>query len=257
MASDLRTSLDLAIEEIACGDDPDFRRLLLEDGVYLNGRLASYFGADLPPDVPFRKWPLDPEARAGVLTHPYLMASFAYTAESSPIHRGVFLTRSLLGRNLKPPPEAVAPLSPDLHASLSTRERVNLQTSPASCMTCHGTINPLGFGLENFDASGRFRATERGKPIDATGQYEPPSGSPVAYRGARELAQVLADSEEVHAAFVRHLFHHMVKQPINAFGPEVHAEIARRFVAQNFALRGLIVEIATRAAFPPAVATQP
>ena len=63
-----------------------------------------------------------------MLTHPYLMAGFAYTATSSPIHRGVFVARSVLGRSLRPPPVAVAPLPPDLQPELTTRERVALQT---------------------------------------------------------------------------------------------------------------------------------
>ncbi len=69
--------------------------------------------------------------RAGVLTHPYLMATFAYTATSSPIHRGVFLSRSVLGRTLQPPPEAFTPLPPDLHPRLTTRERVELANAAA------------------------------------------------------------------------------------------------------------------------------
>ena len=67
-----------------------------------------------------------------MLTHPYLMASFAYTATSSPIHRGVFLARSVLGRSLRPPPEAVHAAAADLHPDLTTRERVALQTKPAA-----------------------------------------------------------------------------------------------------------------------------
>ena len=89
------------------------------------------------------------------------MASFAYTATSSPIHRGVFLARSVLGRSLRPPPEAVAPLPPDLHADLTTRERVTLQTKPEACQSCHGMINPLGFTLEHFDAVGRYPRARR------------------------------------------------------------------------------------------------
>ena len=100
------------------------------------------------------------------------MAAFAYTATSSPIHRGVFLSRGVLGRTLPAPPAAVAPLAPDLHAGLTTRERVALQTSPKSCQMCHAMINSLGYTLENFDAVGRFRKDEKGKPIDATGTYQ-------------------------------------------------------------------------------------
>ena len=161
IASDLRTSLDLFLDDVVWSDSSDFRRLLLADEIYLNGRLAQFYGAKLPADAPFQKVKLDEKERAGLLTHPYLMAAFAYTATSSPIHRGVFLSRGVLGRSLRPPPEAVAPLAPDLHAGLTTRERVSLQTSPKSCQMCHGMINPLGFTLEHFDAVGRFRKERR------------------------------------------------------------------------------------------------
>ncbi len=158
-------------------------------------------------DAPFQKVYLDPRERAGVLTHPYLMASFAYTASSSPIHRGVFIARSVLGRVLRPPPEAVAPLAPDLHPDLTTRQRVTLQTKAESCQSCHGMINPLGFTLEHFDAVGRYRKDEKGRPIDATGSYETRTGEIVKFDGVRELAAFLAGSEETHTAIVQQLFH--------------------------------------------------
>src|SRR5262249_49660789 len=156
-----------------------------------------------------------------------LLATFAYTATSSPIHRGVFLARSVLGRSLRPPPEAAAPLPAELHPNLTTRERIMLQTRPTACTTCHAMINPLGFPLENFDAVGRFRAEEHGKAIDATGLYQTRTGDTVKFNGARELAQFLAASEETHDAFVEQLFHHLVKQPIRAYGPETLADLSR------------------------------
>ena len=91
---------------MARSERSDFRELLLSDTVYLNGRLAKIYGVKLPPDAPFQPVRLDPKERAGVVTHPYLMASFAYLESSSPIHRGVLIARGLLGRTLQPPPEA-------------------------------------------------------------------------------------------------------------------------------------------------------
>jgi hypothetical protein len=225
--------------------------LLLADRVYLNGRLSTFYGLDLPSDAPFTKVALDDGKRAGVLTHPYLLANFAYTSTSSPIHRGVFIARSVLGRSLRPPPEAVSPLAPDLHASLTTRERVTLQTSPNACVTCHGMINPLGFGLENYDAVGRFRLEEKGKPVDVSGQYEPPSGEIHKYRGARELAQLLVASDEPREAFVQQLFHHMVQQPIRAFGPGQLAELKKSFADHHENIRELLVEIVTASTTSP------
>ncbi len=261
-ASDLRASLEIFLKQVLWDGPGDFRELFLADSVPLNGRLAKLYGVEMMPDAPFMNVPLEPKDRAGVLTHPYLLSTFAYTATSSPIHRGVFLSRSVLGRSLRPPPEAVAPLAPDLHAGLTTRERVALQTSPSACVTCHGMINPLGFGLEHFDAVGRYRSEEKGKPIDASGSYETPGGEVLPYHGARELASLLTDSEEVHKAFVEQLFHHMVKQPIRAYGPRASAEIRRKFVEDGFRVRDLMVEIVATAALakpkpPPSRAALP
>jgi hypothetical protein len=243
VVADLRTSLDLFLDDVVWSERSDFRQLLLADTLYLNGRLAPLYGANLPPDAPFQKVSLDPGARAGLLTHPYLMACFAYTGTSSPIHRGVFLARNVLGRVLQPPPAAFSPLAPELHPDLTTRERVVLQTGEQSCLACHGTINPLGFTLEHFDAIGRYRDRENGRPIDATGTYQTYTGDAVTFSGARDLATFLAGSEEVHDALVEHLFHYLVKQPIRACGPSALADLRRSFTGHDCSMRHLMVEI--------------
>jgi hypothetical protein len=248
LVADLRVSLDLFLDDVVWGERDDFRDLFLSSDLYLSGRLAAYYGFDLPADAPFEKVAAGPSRSAGVLSHPYVMASLAYTDVSSPIHRGVFLMRSLLGRPLRPPPEAFAPLAPDLHPGLTTRERVALQTNPEACQTCHARINPLGFALEHFDAAGRLRDEEKGKPIDASGHYDLSSGGRKAFRGARELAEFLAASEEAHGAFVTHLFHDVVKQPVAAYGPGTLARLRDSFAAGGFHVRRLLVEIAATAA---------
>ncbi len=255
-ASDLRTSLDLLLDGVIWQGDGDFRRLLLADRVPMNGRLAALYGAVLPADAPFQEVALEPEHRAGVLSHPYLAATFAYTSTSSPIHRGVFLARSVLGRSLKPPPEAVAPLAPDLHPDLTTRQRVAEQTSPQACQTCHGMINPLGFALEHFDAVGRYRQEEGKRPIDATGLYVARSGEKVRFDGARELAEFLAQSEETHEAFVRQLFHYLVKQPITAYGPDRVEKLREAFAAENYNVRKLLVAIVAQSALAEPVSRE-
>ncbi|WP_425618953.1 DUF1592 domain-containing protein [Anatilimnocola sp. NA78] len=250
IATDLRASLELSLEEIVWSEASDFRRLLGEDSLYLNGRLAKLYGVDLPETAGFEKVALNPGERAGLISHPYLLAGFAYTSTSSPIHRGVFISRSLLGRTLRPPPEAVSPLAPDLHASLTTRERIQLQTKADACMGCHKMINPLGFTFENFDAIGRFRAEEKGRAIDATGGYLTRSGQLKEFRNARELASFLASSDETHAAFVEQLFHYFVKQQWRAYGPTTRSDLQKKF-AQDFHIRNLVTEIVVQTALRP------
>ncbi len=214
IVSDLHTSVDLFLDDVINSADSDYRQLLLADWLYLNGRLAKFYGKNLPANAPFQKVTLNADRRAGVLTHPYLMAGFAYTASSSPIHRGVFVARNVLGRSLRMPPIAVAPVPADLQPDLTTRQRVAMQTKSDACQACHRMINPLGFAFENFDAVGRFRDKEQGKPIDATGAYQTRTGEMVKFRNVRDLARYLADCEETHESFVEQLFHYLVKQPI-------------------------------------------
>jgi uncharacterized protein DUF1588/uncharacterized protein DUF1585 len=183
------------------------------------------------------------------------MAGFAYTATSSPIHRGLFIARSVLGRSLRPPPMAVSPLPVDLHPSLTTRERITLQTKPEACQSCHSMINPLGFTLENFDAVGRFRTEDSGKPIDPSGGYRTRNGSLVRFGGVGDLASFLADSDETRAAFVEQLFHYMIKQPIRAYGPDTLPSLQNSFAANRFNIRRLAVDIVTAAAMDKAATT--
>jgi cytochrome c553 len=245
--SDLRTSLDLFLDDVVWSESSDYRQLLLADSIYLNGRLAKLYGAELPEDAPFQKVAFDPQERAGVLSHPFLLTGFAYHGTSSPIHRGVFVARSLLGRMLKPPPVAVAPLSPDLHPDLTTRERVIEQTSPQMCMSCHSMINALGFPMEHFDAIGRYRTEEKGKPVDATGMYQSVSGTMAEFAGVRDLAAYLSANDESHTAFVQQLFHALVKQPVFAY-PDQPQQLRRTFIEDNYHVQRLLVNIAITAA---------
>ena len=179
-----------------------------------------------------------------MLTHPYLMATFAYTGSSSPIHRGVFMARNVLGRTLRPPPDAFTPLAADLHPNLTTRERVALQTRPESCQTCHGMINPLGFTLENFDAIGRFRDRGEG-PAHRRDRQLPDAHRRGGARlpGLATWPRFLAGSEEAHDAFVEQLFHHLVKQPVRAFGPQTLPGLRQSFARSEYNIRKLMVEI--------------
>lgn len=247
--SDLRTSLDLFLDDVVWSESSDFRRLLTSESIPMNERLAKFYNVDLPAEgPPFQEVRFESDLRAGLLSHPYLLSAFAYDRESSPIHRGVWLSRNVLGRILNPPPVAVAPIPPELHAGLTTRERVDLQTSPALCVKCHQMINPLGYPLEHFDAVGRLRDTEHGKPIDASGSYVTKEGQQVEFTGVRELARFLVDSPEVHAAFTEKLFNYLVKQPIRAFGPDLREQMGADFASHGCNIRRLIAEIATTSA---------
>ncbi len=255
--ADMRTSLDLFLDHVVWSGTSDYRELLGADYLFVNDRLAKFLGLPPPSGTGFARVTAADGARAGVLTHPLVMTAFAYHKSSSPIHRGVFLTRNVMGRTLKPPPEAIEFKDDRFDPTLSMREKVEQLTRPAACQGCHSVINPLGFSFENFDGVGRFRTDDSGKPVNTASDYPATDGTTVRFTAARSVADYAAANPDAQRGFVQHLFHHLVKQPVRAYGPGTLESLRGSFTASGFNLQGLMVEIAQTAALHEAPATAP
>jgi cytochrome c553 len=252
IVSDLRRSLEVFVRDVMWSDASDYRQLILSDTIMLNERLAKFYGVPFPDAADGKFVPLkfDPAQRAGIITHPFLLSMLSYHKSSSPIHRGVFLTRNVLGRFLKPPPQAIEFNEDRFDPTLTMREKVTQITNKQACMGCHVTINPLGFALENFDAVGRFRTSDANKPINPVTDYVTSDGETLKFTGPRDLAKHTAESEDARRGFVRQMFHYMVKQPMLAYGGETLEHLDGQFVANNCNMRKLLTEIAVTAATP-------
>jgi hypothetical protein len=124
------------------------------------------------------------------------------------------------------------------------REKVTSLTKNANCAGCHALINPLGFTLENFDTVGRWRTTDNNKPIDTVVNYESEEGGTSHFKGPRDVAEHAVSSPFAHEAFIRHLFHHLVKQPPIAFGPSTTESLRTSFHQNAFSIKQLIASIA-------------
>ncbi|MFT6380654.1 MAG: hypothetical protein ACJAXZ_002136 [Akkermansiaceae bacterium] len=242
--ADLRTSLDLFVNRVVWTEESDYRRLFTEQNVFLNHRLAEFYGTEKPKGNTFELLPTPDRKRAGLFTHPYVLTAFSYHKQTSPIHRGVYLSRNVLGRFLKPPPNAIEFKDADFKPDLTMREKVTDLTKDENCMACHSIINPVGFSLENFDAIGRFRTHEKNKPIDTTSDYETPNLETIRITGPRDLAKLAVESPGAHRAFLKHLFHHLIKQPTNAYGFGKMNNLHETFKNTNFNIRNMIVTMA-------------
>ncbi len=246
LVADLRHSLFLFLDEVAWSTRSDYRDLLLADHLYLNPRLDVFYRGEARGGSEtrgFQRRSFASEGRAGVITHPYLLAAFAYPRSTSPIHRGVFLTRNIVGRALKPPPMAIAFDDASFNPDLTMREKVAELTRPTACQACHSVINPLGFSLEHFDSVGRFRQREGERPINAVSDYETAEGERIRLTGARKLAEHAAADPRAHRGFLEQLFHQVVKQPVLAYGDDIMEDLHRSFVASEFSIREALVEI--------------
>jgi len=248
LLTDLRKSLEKFVEHVVWGERSDYRELLQADYLFLNERLARFYGAEAPAGSDFALVKFDPAQRAGIFTHPFLLSTLSYYRSSSPIHRGVFLTRNVFGRFLKPPPMAIEFMDDRFDPSLTMREKVTELTGKPACMSCHVTINPLGFSLEHYDAVGRYRTTDNHKPVNAESDYTTADGEVLKLRGPRDLADHAVASDDAHRGFVRQMFQHAVKQAPVAYGPETLQRLEAAFRQNDFHIRKLLTEIAVTAA---------
>lgn len=256
LLTDLHVSLDLFLDHVVWSEKSDYRELLLADYLFLNGRLRELYGVkdkkdkeenEAPAAADFEQVQIPGDRRTGVLTHPYLLTTLAYHNSTSPIHRGVFLTRNIVGRQLKPPPNAIQFSDAHFDPSLSMREKVTKFTSDSACMACHAIINPLGFSLEHFDGIGRWRTKEHDKPIDAESDFDDDAGDTVRLTGARDVAELAVNSPLSRKAFIRQLFQHEVKQDTSAYGMYALDNLETSFSESDCHIRNLLAEIAVMA----------
>lgn len=252
--ADLRYSLEKFLDRVTWSKKSDYRRLLTANTIYLNERLRNIYGDEAKPTKKpsssngFRLVKFDSNQRAGVITHPYLLSAFAYHNSTSPIHRGVFVTRNIVGRTLRPPPEAVAFKENEFPANLTMREKITELTRDGACMSCHSVINPMGFALENYDAVGRWRTEDNNKPVDTTSDYRGTDGSALTVSNARDIADYAVNNRSAQRAFVDELFHHMIKQAPAAYGTDTLSKLTTSFVKNDYNIRKLMVAISVKSA---------
>jgi hypothetical protein len=144
-----------------------------------------------------------PPERRGILTHPSVLALNSVPDASSPVKRGMFVIQSILCRGVPPRPENLAITTPPANDAVTTRDRWAQHSNNPACSFCHRVLDPVGFALEDFDAIGRYRKTENGLPVDASGGV-PSIGVPdKTISGGAQLSEAIADRDEVRACFSR------------------------------------------------------
>lgn len=173
---DLRENL---IREVTLFVDSIFRgdrnvlELLTARHTYLNETVALHYGVNAIRGKRFRRVELTDPNRFGLLGKAGVLMVSSYPNRTSPVRRGAWLLKNLLGTPPADPPPDVAALTENVagQAATTVRERLEAHRSNPSCNGCHGIMDPLGFALENFDAVGRWREKDReaGMPIDASG----------------------------------------------------------------------------------------
>jgi hypothetical protein len=162
------------------------------DFAFVNGSLARLYGIDGVTGSEFRKVALADDRRGGLLGQASILTASANGIDTSPVIRGIWVLKNILGTPPAPPPPDVEPLEPDIRGATTIRDQLAKHRTVATCNECHRKIDPLGFALENFDPIGRWRdryprGGGDGPPIDPSGQL--PDGR--AFADVVELKTIL------------------------------------------------------------------
>jgi hypothetical protein len=188
------------VDEVTFQGDGDLNALLTAPFTWVNGPLAAHYGIAGVSGAAFARVALDPTQRRGLLTQGAFLASHSTAGISNPSERGQWVRNKLLCTAIPPHPSGIS-LSLPPAAGLTTRERFEQSTaSNPACAACHRLFDPIGFAFEHYDAVGKFREMEAGKPIDASGEIVN-SDAQGSFTGALELAAQLANSRDVQNCY--------------------------------------------------------
>ena len=222
-------------------------KLLKSDYVFVNGLLATYYGIEGVSGDRFQKIKLPADSpRGGLLGMAAIHAMGSDGIESSPVERGAWVLRHLLNDPPPPAPPNVPQISRLNDQVLTTRERLLAHQEEAQCASCHRKIDPIGFGLENFNAAGKWRTTDhaggkgkKGKTwtIDASGAlYQGP-----AFDNYQELRDLLLEREEDFSrGFTEQMIEYALGRPFSFTDEELANEILVASKDKQFAISEFI-----------------
>jgi Protein of unknown function (DUF1592)/Protein of unknown function (DUF1588)/Protein of unknown function (DUF1587)/Protein of unknown function (DUF1585)/Protein of unknown function (DUF1595)/Ca-dependent carbohydrate-binding module xylan-binding/Planctomycete cytochrome C len=175
-------------------EDRNVDEFLTADYTFVNERLAKHYGIRGVTGDDFVRVGLDGTNRSGVLTHASILTLTSNPGRTSPVKRGKWILQNILNDAPPPPPPSVPPLEDTAEQTpgLSLTEQLALHREDPGCASCHKMMDPLGLGLENFDAIGRWRDRDGEHDIDSAGIL--PNGD--AFSGPLELIHVLRSRKE-------------------------------------------------------------
>jgi len=234
---------------------------------FVNPDLASLYQVPAPPEEFVKTAYPESSGRAGILSQAMFLSLTSKPGETSPTVRGYFVRDHFLCQTVPDPPpgtnSSLPPLSPD--RTLTSRQRLSEHVVNPVCAGCHQLMDPIGFGLEGFDAIGRKRekesitffptretrndkATTVDLPLDTSGNI---SGMPNGkFAGPKELGQILANSKECHECVVKQLFRYANGRRESNGDREFLTQIYAKFGASQFRFKELMIWIAEDLASP-------
>jgi hypothetical protein len=186
LRSAMARETELFVEAII-KEDRSLLDLIDANFTFVNGRLAKHYGLTAVEGDKFQRVTLEGGRRGGVITQASVLTVTSNPTRTSPVKRGKWILEQILGTPPPPPPAKVPELDNQPSLTGTLRQKMEQHRSNAACASCHARMDPLGFGLENYDAVGAWRDSDGGEPIDASGEF--PAGP--SFGGPAELKAIL------------------------------------------------------------------
>ena len=222
-------------------------RFVDSDYTFLNEPLAKVYGlGQSVRGLKMRRVKLANPNRGGILGMPATLATTSFPNRTSPVNRGVWVLEQILGEHVPPPPADIPELEEQDHKDvkgLTLRQRTERHQSEVTCRNCHKILDPIGFGLENFDAIGRWRTkNDEGLAIDSAGKL--PDGKP--FSTPAELKRLLAKREaDLARNLTERLMAYALGRQLEGYDDVVIDQLMVRIAKDNFRMRTIITEVIT------------
>ena len=209
---------------------------------FLNERLAKHYGIEGVTGGDFRRVDLATNQRGGVLGQAGVLTVSSYPTRTSPVIRGKYVLQNILGSAPPPPPADVPPLDEDSVGSTgSMRQSLEKHRSNAVCASCHNRMDTLGFGLENYDAIGRWRTKDGKFDIDVSGTF--PNGK--AFTTPAEMRTHLrGDLPDFARCLTEKMLTYALGRGLERYDRRTVEEIDRKLDAAGYPFQTMVYEIA-------------
>lgn len=223
---------------------------------YINSETQKIYGTGGALSNQFTLFSLTNLPRAGILTHPSMMAVYSTAVRSAPTARGHWvLEKFLCAEPPAPPPNIPAlPFDPVKDTESSIREKMAIHRSQPTCTGCHTMMDPIGLGLENFDAFGKFRRSYiDGKPVDASGSL--PDGS--QFKEATDIAKIVAADPRFGSCFTKHFVSYAIGRAMQTKDKCAIENIAAQQTGANKKFSDLVYGIVSSPLFQTQIGEAP